>query len=562
MQNEILRPVLETDETAIPRYDIVNPDGSVAQQNIELRLKNEVMQHGTPYDTESVLPATLCEKLGLPSSATPANAFEAVIAKAGAKISMNAPTEQDNSASGYSIGTTWLRPKYTLYNLAYNKSVEDFIATACVVTKDNQTVTATGNGNDKVISVSVNHGSNTGWLYCVVTPDATAVSARVIAGATDIALTPGETNIIQHKFHGTSVTFEATYETANAANNSVTTINNLTVIDEVSTLSQLEEAYRDVTDSDIFASVLNNAPFNSHIVATSNWQHIKDGVWNHIGALPQLIVSAISGVSVACIKDNVRLNATSIEESVTFDIPEYGTWSVVVNDEPVGTVDITTEKVYNFVAVNKASAQSSYLALVGNVNENMVAASLGKNNEGIVSGIGLALAMLARFLNTSLNVNTDFYHLIAQSTLTDILMSSKSQYEIAKVNALWDFLIAIPYVQSTLIDVKASISGSNSATITLTENHINGNIPGVIKLDTYRKGPTSVSSCYININGVRVLDNTTASVRKVITKEVLASYNITAPGSYTVECYAYTSDGRYPASASINITFFKEVNNK
>ena len=76
MQNEILKPVLATDETAIPRYDIVNPDGSVAQQNIELRLKNEVMQQGTPYDEESVLPATLCEKLGLPNSATPANAFE------------------------------------------------------------------------------------------------------------------------------------------------------------------------------------------------------------------------------------------------------------------------------------------------------------------------------------------------------------------------------------------------------------------------------------------------------------------------------------------------------
>ena len=76
MQNEILKPVLETDETAIPRYDIVNPDGSVAQQNIELRLKNEVMQQGTPYDEESVLPAQLATQLGLPTTATPAQALQ------------------------------------------------------------------------------------------------------------------------------------------------------------------------------------------------------------------------------------------------------------------------------------------------------------------------------------------------------------------------------------------------------------------------------------------------------------------------------------------------------
>ena len=81
MQNEILKPVLETDETAIPRYDIVNPDGSVAQQNVELRLKNEVMQQGTPYDEESVLPANLATQLGLPTTATPAQALQLIATK-------------------------------------------------------------------------------------------------------------------------------------------------------------------------------------------------------------------------------------------------------------------------------------------------------------------------------------------------------------------------------------------------------------------------------------------------------------------------------------------------
>lgn len=55
MQNEILKPVLDTDEVAVPRYDIVGPNGSVIQQNVELRLKNEVVQEGTPMSKASIL---------------------------------------------------------------------------------------------------------------------------------------------------------------------------------------------------------------------------------------------------------------------------------------------------------------------------------------------------------------------------------------------------------------------------------------------------------------------------------------------------------------------------
>ena len=85
MQNEILKPVLATDETAIPRYDIVNPDGSVTQQNVELRLKNQVIQEGTPYDEESVLPAKLATQLGLTATATPAKALQLLANKSYSK---------------------------------------------------------------------------------------------------------------------------------------------------------------------------------------------------------------------------------------------------------------------------------------------------------------------------------------------------------------------------------------------------------------------------------------------------------------------------------------------
>lgn len=82
MQNEILKPVLASDTTPVPRYDIINASGVVVQHNVQLQLQNEVEQAGTPYDQDSVLPTQLQQELGLPNSATPADAFRAVLAKA------------------------------------------------------------------------------------------------------------------------------------------------------------------------------------------------------------------------------------------------------------------------------------------------------------------------------------------------------------------------------------------------------------------------------------------------------------------------------------------------
>lgn len=81
MQNEILRPVLDTDTTAVPRYDVISATGEVLYQNVKLQLKNEVMQEGTPYDTASVLPNSLCDQLGIPQTSTPADASAALLRK-------------------------------------------------------------------------------------------------------------------------------------------------------------------------------------------------------------------------------------------------------------------------------------------------------------------------------------------------------------------------------------------------------------------------------------------------------------------------------------------------
>lgn len=76
MQDEILSPVLPSDSNAVPRYNIIGQNGDTLFPNVQLQLQNEVIQEGTPYDTENVLPASVCTLLGLPASATPAEAYQ------------------------------------------------------------------------------------------------------------------------------------------------------------------------------------------------------------------------------------------------------------------------------------------------------------------------------------------------------------------------------------------------------------------------------------------------------------------------------------------------------
>lgn len=279
MQNEILKPVLATDETAIPRYDIVNPDGSVAQQNVELRLKNEVMQQGTPYDEESVLPATLREKLGLPNSATPANAFEAVVAKAGAKVSMNEPSTNDNIAAGYSIGAMWLRPSFIMTNLCFDTLQDSFTMSGGTASKVFQTFTFTGNGDDKVISATMSLPSTDGWLYAVITPDETASSARLVIGSTVVQLTIGKANDICIAYTGTSLLIEVTYSTANIASSGSLVVDNLTILDKATTLESGVDAGSDLSVATLLNECAISCPFDTHTASTKLWQHDHDSTW-------------------------------------------------------------------------------------------------------------------------------------------------------------------------------------------------------------------------------------------------------------------------------------------
>lgn len=48
--DEVLGKAVDTDSTAVPRYDLVAPDGRVVATNVALTLKNPIVQRGMPVD--------------------------------------------------------------------------------------------------------------------------------------------------------------------------------------------------------------------------------------------------------------------------------------------------------------------------------------------------------------------------------------------------------------------------------------------------------------------------------------------------------------------------------
>ena len=63
MRDEILQKAYPTDTATIPRYRILNQRGDVILDGIEIQLLNTILQAGTPFDKEHVLPDDVATSL-------------------------------------------------------------------------------------------------------------------------------------------------------------------------------------------------------------------------------------------------------------------------------------------------------------------------------------------------------------------------------------------------------------------------------------------------------------------------------------------------------------------
>ena len=64
---------------------------------------------------------------------------------------------------------------------------------------------------------------------------------------------------------------------------------------------------------------------------------------------------------------------------------------------------------------------ASYLTFVGSESIDAKDAALGKNNEELIDGVGMALAMYARFKDPTINIETELSQLIKCKTLEEII---------------------------------------------------------------------------------------------------------------------------------------------
>lgn len=295
MQNEILKPVLDTDEVAVPRYDIVGPNGSVIQQNVELRLKNEVVQEGTPYDEESVLPASLRERLDLPQSATPAKAMEALLTKGGGAVRRNRPplaTDADQ------VGKLWVVPKMVFNNLMPNALTQvagNWQSSNATVTVSGNTATFTGNGTENSVYAqagmlaSAKAGDKVFVQATVkVNHDANAVTLQLTCGEQTLATktldvpTAGDTVLLQavatvESSGALVLRLHSTYNTAAVQSGKGLTVSAITVWNLTEDMCEAREG-NEFTEAEAANYISSFGQFQTKEYEYSTWWWVLRGV--------------------------------------------------------------------------------------------------------------------------------------------------------------------------------------------------------------------------------------------------------------------------------------------
>ena len=78
MKDEILSKVYAADAAAIPRYRIVNKDGSIVNEGVEIQLMNSVEQEGTMFNKFNILKDSTAALYGLTSDAVPDDVFQVI----------------------------------------------------------------------------------------------------------------------------------------------------------------------------------------------------------------------------------------------------------------------------------------------------------------------------------------------------------------------------------------------------------------------------------------------------------------------------------------------------
>lgn len=122
-----------------------------------------------------------------------------------------------------------------------------------------------------------------------------------------------------------------------------------------------------------------------------------------------------------------------------------------------------------------ANAVPRYLTFVLGAAGNQLDAAFGKNNEDRTKGVGLALAMYARFKDPDINIETTFPNLIQCDTLDDIANDSISFYELSNDDNIKALILSNSYAKSifSLADNEPAITNAIAHELGVSETYTN-----------------------------------------------------------------------------------------
>lgn len=183
----------------------------------------------------------------------------------------------------------------------------------------------------------------------------------------------------------------------------------------------------------------------------------------------------------------------------------------------------------------KFGSIATYISLVGNVNTNMINATLGQYNEDENIGLGKALAMYAKFKDNTIDIYEKFPNLI----------KCRNYKEVGELFGVSDRCIDVIF-ETDQSDY------DKTATIHIDESILNGNVKIAMNYGFTITSTLSLGSdvyTWVKINGVQLcyyqhLQSqggyiyTNDSVNEYVIFDP-AEYNITEPGDYSIELQGF-----------------------
>ena len=280
------------------------------------------------------------------------------------------------------------------------------------------------------------------------------------------------------------------------------------------------------------------------------------------GILPQIIVAAPSGSTVTCTKGETVLTAQEVEGTWTFDVPEYGDWTVSDGDVSK-TVVIDSVKIYNerlYEQVVNYTMLYDYgdecADITGGWNTDVTKSGICVKNDTNIYGKGIGNSGGAT-ISTANNISADGYSSLAL-IIDDILFYQCNVYR------------KISWGETTFLEAQTGPISSNEQYITLDKPlvySLTGSENGVITAIGINTGGASGSAYCITTFYAACLTKSDkwhelaekAGITASSISDVISSAETLLSSRFAVIFMIYNCTGDFMVSAIQSSTFLSAL---